>query len=65
MSNSAYNEGYKRGLEGKDSSSWGQAFNDVTFGSSGDSQSRKEGHKDGTRDAAFIKAQKKANEKGK
>ncbi|NJN62754.1 MAG: tetratricopeptide repeat protein, partial [Coleofasciculaceae cyanobacterium RL_1_1] len=53
-------EGHKygiRGLDGKSSSGWGQAFCDSTI--NGNVEGRTEEYKDGIRDRAFLKAQKK------
>jgi len=53
-------EGYKRGLEGKGSStSWGQALGDSIVNPSGSSQARREGYEQGCRDRALIQAQNK------
>lgn len=57
MSNSAYNEGYERGLKGKDSASWGQVFGDSTVNPAGSSEARRQGNRDGRAARAFIKAQ--------
>jgi hypothetical protein len=53
---SARTDGYKRGLEGKgSSSSWGDAFGDSLVNESGSSQARREGYEQGRRDREFKK----------
>ncbi len=53
---SAKTDGYKRGLEGKgSSSSWGDAFGDATINESGSSEARREGYEQGRRDREFKK----------
>ena len=53
-------EGYKRGLEGKDSSaSWSQSIGDSIANPQGSAGERRKGYEQGSRDRAFINAQKK------
>lgn len=47
---SAYNEGYKRGYEGKSYASWGQAIGDSTVNKAGSGKERLAGHEHGQRD---------------
>jgi hypothetical protein len=53
---SARTEGYKRGLEGKSSSSsWGEAVGDATVNPTGSADARRDGYEQGRRDREFKK----------
>ncbi len=57
---SEYTKGYKRGLEGKGSStSWGDAFADSTVNEKGSRQARSDGYQAGLRDRYRDQARNK------